>query len=76
MQLNTLLSEETMEEKYIRTSKIDDGVDERRLLWAAVHQVGVCYLDRSASSVIRRDGLCALGRLLSIGGRESFRLRK
>jgi hypothetical protein len=37
------------------TSKIDDSIDERRLLGATVHQIRVRNLHRPSSSVVARD---------------------
>jgi hypothetical protein len=54
--------------------KTDDGVDESRLLGAAVHQIGVRYLHRAGSAMITQDRLGALGCLLSVGRRESLGL--
>ena len=48
------------------TGQADDGVDERRLLWSAVHSIGVCDLNGPAGPMIAVDRLCSFGGLLSV----------
>ena len=58
------------------TGEADDGVDERRLLWAAIHIVGVCDLNGPVGPMIAGNKLGTFGGLLAVWGRESFGLRR
>ena len=56
------------------TSQADDGVDEGRLLWTAVHIVGECDLNGPVEPMIAVDGLGSFSSLLAVWRRESFGL--
>lgn len=56
----------------VDTGKIDDGIDESRLLRAAIHLVRVRDLDRSRGAMIGCNRLRAFSHLLGIRSGERF----